>query len=141
MATEVYLPEVKAATALAQHHPESVADLLAPAGPYTLVSKAPQLLGQASLDKAQWQQAVTDFGPGARYRGLVLQEATLSNAQAPDYTLCLLGTARAQSHFDKAAATRSYQQLLDIWKDADADFVPAQEARREFTALSVTGKN
>jgi eukaryotic-like serine/threonine-protein kinase len=141
MATEVYLPEVKAATALAQHHPDSVADLLAPAGPYTLVSKAPQLLGQASLDKVQWQQAVTDFGPGARYRGLVLQEATLSNAQAPDYTLCLLGTARAQSHFDKAAATRSYQQLLDIWKDADADFVPAQEARSEFTALSVTGKN
>jgi eukaryotic-like serine/threonine-protein kinase len=141
MATEVYLPEVKAATALAQHHPESVADLLAPAGPYTLVSKAPQLLGQASLDKAQWQQAVNDFGLGARYRGLVLQEATLSTAQAPDYTLCLLGTARAQSHFDKAAATRSYQQLLDIWKDADADFVPAQEARREFTALSVTGKN
>ncbi len=141
LATEVYLPEVKAATALAQHHPESVADLLAPAGPYTLVSKTPQLLGQASLDKAQWQQAVTDFGPGARYRGLVLQEATLSNAQAPDYTFCLLGTARAQSHFDKAAATRSYQQLLDTWKDADADFVPAQEARREFTALSVTGKN
>ena len=141
MAAEVYLPEVKAAIALVQHHSESVADLLAPAGPYTLVSKAPQLLGQASLDKTQWQQAVTDFGPGARYRGLVLQESTLSNAQAPDYDLCLLGTARAQSHFDKAAAIHSYQQLLDIWKNADADFIPLQEARREFTALTAPGKN
>ncbi len=141
LATEVFMPEVKAAAALAQHHPENVADLLTSTGPYTLVSKAPQLLGSASLDKAQWQQAVTDFAPGVRYRGAVLQEATLSNTQAPDYTLCLLGTARAQSHFDKASAIRSYQQLLDIWKNADADFVPAQEARRELAALSAAGKN
>src|SRR3989449_10476548 len=76
----------------------------------------------------QWQQAVTDLEPGVRYRGLALQEGPVGTAQAPDYALCLLGTARAQSHFDKAAATRSYQQLLDIWKNADPDFVPAQEA-------------
>ena len=141
VASEVYLPEVKAAMALVQHHPENVADLLSPSGPYILVSKAPQLLGWASLDKANWQQAVTDFGPGAKYRGLALQESTLSNPQGPDYTLCLLGTARAQSRFDKAAAINSYQKLLDIWKNADADFVPAQEARKEFTALSASGKN
>jgi serine/threonine protein kinase/Flp pilus assembly protein TadD len=136
LATEVYMPEVKAAIALAQHHPENVADLLTSAGPYTLVSKTPHLLGRASLDRAQWQQAVADFGPGVRYRGAVLQEATVSgNSQAPDYALCLLGTARAQSHLDKAAATRSYQQLLEIWKNADADFIPLQEAKRELAAL------
>jgi hypothetical protein len=50
--------------------------------------------------------------------------------------LCLLGTARAQTQFDRAAATRSYQQLLDIWKNADPDFIPAQEARRELATLS-----
>jgi serine/threonine protein kinase/Flp pilus assembly protein TadD len=136
VATEVYLPEVKAATALLQHHPENVADLLTPTGPYTLVSKASQLLGKASLDNQAWQQALTDFGPGAKYRGLVLQESTLSNPQAPDYVLCLLGIARAQSHIDKTAAIKSYQQLLDIWKNADADFMPLQEARRELAALS-----
>jgi tetratricopeptide (TPR) repeat protein len=136
LATEVYLPEIKAATALAQHHAEAVPDLLTSAGPYTQVSKAPQLLGLASLEKAQWQQAVTDFASGMRYRGAVLQEATLSGTgQVPDYTLCLLGTARAQSHFDKAAAVRSYQQLLDIWKNADSEFLPAQDAKRELTAL------
>jgi serine/threonine protein kinase/Flp pilus assembly protein TadD len=141
LATEVYLPEVKAAMALVQHHPENVPELLSPAGPYILVSKAPQLLGLASLDKANWQQAVTDFGPGAKYRGPALQESTLSTLQASDYSLCLLGIARAQSRFDKAAAISSYQKLLDIWKNADADFVPAQEARKEFTALTATGKN
>jgi hypothetical protein len=61
--------------------------------------------------------------------------------QAPIYPLCLLGTARAQAQFDKAAAAKSYQQLLDIWKNADADFVPAQEARREFAAMGVSAKN
>src|SRR5206468_7258952 len=92
-----------------------------------LVSKAPQLLGRASLENSEWQQAATSFQSGLRYRGWSLSEGS-GATQTPDYALCLLGTARAQSHFDKAAATRSYQQLLDIWKNADPDFVPAQEA-------------
>jgi eukaryotic-like serine/threonine-protein kinase len=136
LASEVYLPEVKAAIALAQHHPERTSELLASAASYMLVSKAPQILGRASLERGQWQQAFTDFAPGLRYRGLALQEGPVGTAQAPDYALCLLGTARAQAHFDKAAATRSYQQLLDIWKNADADFIPMQEAKREFAALN-----
>jgi eukaryotic-like serine/threonine-protein kinase len=136
LVSEIYLPEVKAATALLQHHPEAVADLLASASPYPLVSKAPLLLGNASLARSEWQQAITDFSPAVRYHGLVLQEVTIGNGQNPAYTLGLLGTARAQSHFDKAAAIRSYQQLLDIWKNADADFAPAEQARREMTSLS-----
>lgn len=55
--------------------------------------------------------------------------------QTPDYPECILGTARAQAQFDKAAAVKSYQQLLEIWKNADADFIPAQEARRELATL------
>ena len=133
---DVYLPEVKAAVALAEHRPGQVAELLAPASSYALASKVPQLLGLASLEAGHWQQAVTDFQPGVRYRGLALQEAASGTGQTPDYALCLLGTARAQSHFDKASAARSYQQLLDIWKNADADFVPLQEAKREFAALN-----
>src|SRR5207244_3998899 len=78
---------------------------------------------------------LTDLQPGVRYRGLALQEGPVGTAQAPDYALCLLGTARAQSHFDKAVANRSYQQLLDIWKNADSDFIPLQEAKRELAAL------
>ncbi len=136
LVNDIYLPEVKAANALAQHHPEQVAGLLSSAVSYGLVSKVPQLLGRASLEMGQWQQAVTDLQPGIRYRGDVLQEGPVGTAQAPDYSLCLLETARAQAQFDKAAAIKSYQQLLDIWKNADADFGPAQEARREFAALN-----
>jgi serine/threonine protein kinase/Flp pilus assembly protein TadD len=135
LVNDVYLPQVRAAIAMMEHRPERVSGLLASAGSYMPVSKAPQLLGRASLEMGQWQQAVTDLQPGVRYRGLALQEGPVGTAQAPDYALCLLGTARAQSHLDKAAATRSYQQLLDIWKNADPDFIPLQEAKRELAAL------
>ena len=137
---DIYLPEVKASAALAAHHPEQVAGLLSSAMPYILATKAPQLLGRASLEMNHGQQAVSDFEPCLRYRGLNLQEGN-NAGQAPDYVLCLLGTARAQAQFDRAAATRTYQQLLDISKNADPDFIPAQEARRELTALSASAKN
>jgi eukaryotic-like serine/threonine-protein kinase len=136
----IYLPEVKAAVALVERHPDQVAGLLSPVSSYLLVSKAPHLAGRASLEMKKPQQAVTDFEPGLRYRALVLGEGP-GGGQAPDYPLCLLGTARAEAQFDKAAATKSYQQLLDIWKNADPDFIPAQEARRELAALSAQVKN
>jgi tetratricopeptide (TPR) repeat protein len=134
--TDIYVPEVRAATALAQQHPEQVANLLAPATSFVLVSKATSILGRASLQMKKPQQAVTDFEPGLRYRPLAFGEGAGGAAQAPDYILCLLGTARAQAQFDKAAATKSYTELLDAWKNADADFAPAVEARKEFAALA-----
>src|SRR5712692_8322443 len=85
LVNDIYLPQVKAAIALAQHHPEQVSGLLSSAVSYPLVSKAPQLLGRASLELSQWQQAVTDLQPGVRYRGLALQEGPVGTAQAPDY--------------------------------------------------------
>jgi hypothetical protein len=141
LVSEIYLPEVKAAEALAQHHPEQVAALLAPSAQYVLVSKAPHLLGRASLEMKKPQEAVTDFEPGIRYHAVAFGEGIAGAAQSPDYSLCLLGTARAQAQFDKTGATKSYQQLLDIWKYADADFAPALEARRELGALSAAGRN
>ena len=137
----IYVPEVKAAAALVQHHPEQVAGLLSSVAPYPLVSKAPHLLGRASLEGKRPQQAVSDFEAGLRYRGLALGEGAGGSSQSPDYPLCLLGTARAQAQFDRTAATRSYQQVLEIWKNADADFIPAQEARRELAALAAQPKN
>ena len=141
LANEIYLPEVKAAAALLQHHPEQVAALLSPAAPYLLVSKVPHLLGRASLEMKNAPQAITDFEPGIRYRALSLGEGSFGAGQVSDYALCLLGTARAQTQTDRAAATRSYEQLLQLWKNADADFIPAQEARREQAALGAQSKN
>jgi eukaryotic-like serine/threonine-protein kinase len=136
LVNEIYLPEVKAAAALLQHHPDQVAALLAPGVPYLLVTKLPHLLGRASLEMKNPQQAITDFEPGIRYKALSLGEGATGLGQAPDYALCLLGTARAQAQADPSAAGRTYEQLLQTWKNADADFIPAQEARREQAALA-----
>jgi serine/threonine protein kinase len=141
LANEVFYPQVKAAIALSQHHPQEVAELLNSVSPYLLVSKTPQLLGTASLQLNQPQQAVQDLAPGLRYRGVGLQEGNTGTTQAPDYALCLLQSARAQAFFDKATASKSYQQLLEIWKKADSDFVPLIEAKREFAALTAQAKN
>ena len=132
---DIYLPEVRAAVALVEHHPDQVAGLLSSTSPYRLASKSAQLLGRASLEMKNPQQAVSDFSAGLRYHAVSLGEGPGGGAQVPDYALCLLGTARAQAQFDKAAAIQNYQKLLDIWKNADADFVPAQEAKRELAAL------
>jgi hypothetical protein len=45
-------------------------------------------------------------------------------------------SAIAGSRFRKGAALKTYQKLLDLWKSADSDFIPAQEARAEMTALN-----
>jgi hypothetical protein len=37
----------------------------------------------------------------------------------------LSGTSRAQTQLDKPTVMPSYQQVLGIWKNADADFIPA----------------
>ncbi len=135
LANQVYLPQVKAAIANSQRKYDDAAHLLDQAAPYLLVTKVPQLLGIASVAAHRPQQALTDFKPGLRYRGLSLQQGVSGSTQNPDYVLCLLGTARAQAQFDKSAAAKSYQQLLTIWKNADPDFIPAQEAKRELAAL------
>jgi hypothetical protein len=95
------------------------------------------MLGLAALDAHQPEQAVKAFSTGLRYRAVgLVQETSAGNLQIPDYALSLLGTARARAQFDKAAAIKSYQQLLQIWKNADSDFGPAVEAKKELAELS-----
>ena len=67
---------------------------------------------------------------------IIFEELVYQEAQRRHMTVPPADLARAQAEFDHAAATRTYQQLLDLWKNADPDFIPAQEARRELAALS-----
>ena len=62
-------------------------------------------------------------------------EASLQ--RAPQRTESLLGLARAESAMgDKAAAAQTYRQLLEIWKNADPDYMAQQNVQRNLTALS-----
>jgi hypothetical protein len=37
---------------------------------------------------------------------------------------------------DKAAAAQTYRQLLEIWKNADPEYVAQENVQRNFSALS-----
>jgi hypothetical protein len=132
----VYLPEVKAAAAISQRQYDEVPKLLDGTTQYAQISKVPQLLGMASLAMHNPQQAANDFKLGLRYRAVGLQEAAGGTPQDPVYPLCLLGLARAQAQFDKPGAVADYQKLVELWKNADADFQLAVDARKELAALT-----
>jgi tetratricopeptide (TPR) repeat protein len=137
MISSLYSPQVRAAAALSQHKYDEVAKLLEPASSYAQVSKIPQLLGLASLEMHNPQQAISDFKLGLRYRALSLQQGAGGTPQNPDYTLCLLGLARAQVLAnDHAGAIETYQKLLANWKNADPDYQLAQDAKKELAALT-----
>jgi tetratricopeptide (TPR) repeat protein len=62
-------------------------------------------------------------------------EASLQ--RAPQRTESLLGLARAESAMgDKAAAAETWRQLLEIWKNADPDYVAQNNVQRNRTAPS-----
>jgi hypothetical protein len=88
--------------------------------PTVIVEDMQLLLGPAS----------PSFGRELEHSAVVIRSALASGS---------VEIARAQ--FDRAAATRSYIQLLDICKNADPDFIPAQEAKRELAALTAQAKN
>jgi len=59
--------------------------------------------------------------------------------RAPRRTQSLLGLARAESTMgDKVAATNSYSELLQIWKNADPGYAPREEAQRYISSPSHT---
>lgn len=62
-------------------------------------------------------------------------EASLQ--RAPQRTESLLGLARAETAMgDKAAASQTYRQLLEIWKNADPDYLAQEDVQRSLSALS-----
>jgi tetratricopeptide (TPR) repeat protein len=84
-----------------------------------------ELLGELLLKENKAPQAREAF------------EASLK--RAPRRVESLLGLARAESQMgDKAAATDSYGELLQIWKNADPGYAPKEEARRYVSISSNT---
>ncbi|MGC1636511.1 MAG: hypothetical protein WA744_13735, partial [Candidatus Acidiferrales bacterium] len=66
------------------------------------------------------------------------REAFAASLQrAPRRAESLLGLARAESAMgDKADAAKSYAELLEVWKNADAGYAPKEEAQRYISIAS-----
>ncbi len=74
-------------------------------------------------------------GFGIGLRRLWAKVRTVRFAESRLRSLSAGNGPRTSADRSSDAAARTYEQLLQIWKNADADFIPAQEARRELAAL------
>ncbi len=130
----VYIPVTQAAIALNQKHLEKVSALLDSTRTYPLTSVAPIVEAEAMLQLHRPANALNVLQPALRYR--YYQIVMGANGQAPSYAMATLLTARAQAmKGDKAAASQSYQRVIELWKNADAGFKPLEEAKHELAAL------
>jgi tetratricopeptide (TPR) repeat protein len=136
LANRIYLPEVKAAAALAQHHPEQVKALLMDGEAFGDASYVPYLEALAFLQQKKPAEAINALAPARRWNGVSLQMGASGSTQVSLYSAALLLTARAQAmQGDKAPAIHTYEQLLNEWKTADSGFRPREEAQHELAAL------
>jgi tetratricopeptide (TPR) repeat protein len=128
------LPTIRAAIELHKGQPARAIEILQPALPYDFADYeylglySAYLRGLAYLQLGQGREAAAEFQKMVDHPGILQDFIT-----AP---LCHLQLGRAQAMMgDKAAARKSYQDFLTIWKDADPDIRIYQQAKAEYARL------
>jgi serine/threonine protein kinase len=128
------LPSLRAAIALAKNNPAGAVEALEVARPYETASDTPSSLypaylrGIAYLKLGQAREATNEFRKLIDHPCMVGIEVY--------GVLSRLQLARAQAMAgDKAAARKSYQDFLTIWKDADPDIPIYKQAKTEYAKL------
>ena len=136
LAQSYTLPTIRAVVELKSNNPAKAIDLLRVTEPYELaeLQMPPNALypayvrGLAYLQLGQGQQAAAEFQKVIDHPGVVQlhHQGALAHLQ--------LGRAQAMMG-DKAAALKSYQDFLTLWKDADPDIPIYQQAKAEYAKL------
>ncbi len=127
---QVLIPESRAAMALTAHQPADALNELEGSKAFFLVSDEAYFEGLAYLDLHDGTSAIEAFQRATAHKG----NAVSTGSQ--DYGPGLLGLARAYTMAgNKAAAKKTYEDLFDVWKKADQDLQPLQDARKEYAAL------
>ena len=132
LTARIQLPVTAAALAVQRSEWTSGIAQLEPVRPYDRARGSEfwpaYLRGQAYLALNDGQAAGAEFETILNHRG-----------EAPDsplYPLAHLGVARAATLAADAARARTmYEAFFALWRDADSDLRPLQEARREFERL------
>ncbi|MGA8037813.1 MAG: hypothetical protein WA823_14890 [Candidatus Acidiferrales bacterium] len=92
-------------------------------GPPSPAKPSEELLGQLLLKANKASEAREAFAASLQ--------------RAPRRAESLLGLARAESAMgDKAAAAKSYTELIEIWKNADPGYAPKEEAQRYISSAA-----
>ena len=129
------LPSIRAAIELDKNQPARAIEILQVAVPYDLADLYPlgklypaYLRGLAYLKLGKGPEAAAEFQKMVDHPGIVQDFIT-----AP---LSRLQLARAQAMMgDKAAARKSYEDFLTLWKDADSDIPIYKQAKAEYARL------
>src|SRR5271157_1587194 len=135
-----YLPALHALLALKRGEPARAIELLQVNVPYELAVPAVDfnaffgglypvyVRGLAYLAEHQGAKAAAEFQKILDHRGIVVSD--------PIGALAHLQLARAQvMTADKAAARKSYEDFLALWKDADPDIPVLKQAKAEYAKL------
>jgi len=131
------VPTVRAAIKLQQHEPAAAIELLRPATKYELSFTQSfdylypaYIRGQAYLALGDGRSAAAEFQKLIDHPGLTLYHVT-----GP---LSWLQLGRAQKMMgDEAAARKSYEKFLALWKSADPDVLIYQQAKAEYAKLKM----
>jgi tetratricopeptide (TPR) repeat protein len=130
------VPTIRAAIKLQQHDPAAVIDLLRGTAKYDLAFTQSfdyvypaYIRGLAYLKLGDGRSAAAQFQKLIDHPGL-----TVSHVTGP---LAWLQLGRAQKMMgDEAAARKSYETFLDLWKNADPDIPIYQQAKAEYAKLA-----
>src|SRR5271154_3253919 len=127
-------PTIRAAIKLRQHDPAAAIELLRGTAKYDLAFTGSVYLypayirGLAYLELGDGRSAAAQFQKMIDNPGFSVRHVT-----GP---LAWLQLARAQKMMgDEAAARKSYETFLDLWKNADADIPIYQQAKAEYAKL------
>ncbi len=129
----MFIPTCEAAIAVGRGAPSEAIAALEAATPTefgTVAGLVPTFLrGEAYLAKRDSEAARREFQKVLDHRG--------ADPFAPVVPLARLGLARAwRMSGDLDKSRKEYDELLQIWKDADTDLPLLQRAREERAALS-----
>ena len=131
--SKIIIPCIRAAVHLNRKNPAAAVEDLRPAIPYDLggesVGVTAYYRGLAYLDMKAWKEAAAEFQKLVSNHGAVGIDVY--------WPLAHLGLARAYAQtgeMEKSLAM--YRELLTIWKNADLDLRPLNEAKTEYKKLS-----
>src|SRR5262249_33431649 len=129
------IPTIRAAIKLQLHDPAAAIDLLRPTAKYDLAWTdsfdyvyPAYIRGLAYLELGDGRSAAAEFQKLIDNPGLTVRHVTGA--------LAWLQLGRAQKMMgDAAAARKSYETFLNLWKNADTDIPIYQEAKAEYAKL------
>jgi DNA-binding winged helix-turn-helix (wHTH) protein/tetratricopeptide (TPR) repeat protein len=130
-----FIPTIRAAIKLQQHDPAAAIDLLSGTAKYDLAFTGSfnyvypaYIRGLAYLELGDGQSAATQFQKLIDNPGFTVRHVT-----GP---LAWLQLGRAQNMMgDQAAARKSYETFLNLWKSADPDIPIYRQAKTEYAKL------